>query len=436
MRFDRRTVAALRFAGAPALLALLVAMALLAPARADALRRFVPKQHRTLQAAIDAASPGDTIWVSQGVYRGPFTIRKPLLLFADAGPESTFLDGGDSVRVLHVEGVSGGGIIGFGIRGGKAVSGGGIYAVRDSNYSVDYCHFTKNWESAVAFWQSSTIKISECRFTENLGSAVQLHQTTGFIVRSEFIRNKGAGGGAIYLDRSELMVPLRQCRFEENRADETVGGAVLADSSRLTVVNCTFLRNSSAVAGGGAAAINHGFLTMSRCEFTENRAAQAGALHTDVSQLLIGFCVFDRNHATAGGGAIGILGRIDANINPTITSNTFYKNATDGSGASIFAVKSSPEIFKNIFVVEGKEQLAFAGVESVPRYQCNLIHDPSGVALGSLPSADTLVGDPLFCDPAKGNFELRDLSPALRASCGQVGARPQGCTTFRLAPSR
>ena len=72
----------------------------------------------------------------------------------------------------------------------------------------------------------------------------------------------------------------------------------------------------------------------------------------------------------------------------------------------------------------------------VPRYQCNLIHDPSGVALGSLPSPDTLVGDPLFCDAAKGIFEVRDLSPALRSSCGQVGARPQGCATFRLAPSR
>ena len=123
-------------------LVLVVASSLLSPHRADARRRFVPKEHRSLQAAIDAAAPGDTLWVSAGVYRGPFTLKKPLVLFAEDGPESTFLDGGDSVRVLHVEGLKGGSIIGFGIRGGKAVAGGGIYDVRDTALVVDYCVFT------------------------------------------------------------------------------------------------------------------------------------------------------------------------------------------------------------------------------------------------------------------------------------------------------
>lgn len=418
------------------LLALTVAASLFSPDRADARRRFVPKQHRTLQAAIDAASPGDTLWVSAGVYRGPFTLKKPLVLFADAGPDSTILDGGDSVRVLHVEGVNGGGIIGFGIRGGKAVAGGGIYALRDTSFSVDFCSFTKNWESAVAFWQCGLVKISDCRFTENVGSALQLHQSTGFILRSEFHRNRGVGGGAIYLEQSELLVPIRQCRFEENRAEKTLGGAILADSSRVTLANCAFIRNSSAVAGGAVAAIDRSYVSVSRCELTENRAAQAGGLHSDTSQLLVGLSIFNQNRATAGGAAIGVLGRFDANVNQTFTQNTFYKNATEGAGATIFVVKSSPEVFKNIFVVEGKDQFALTGLETSPRYECNLIHDPSGVALGSLPSKDTLVGDPLFCDPSKGNFDLRDLSPALRASCGPVGARPRGCSTFQLQPSR
>ncbi|MEK7317373.1 MAG: right-handed parallel beta-helix repeat-containing protein [Candidatus Eisenbacteria bacterium] len=417
-------------------LLLAVTLSAIPAGRADARRWFVPKEHRTIQAAIDAAAPGDTIWVSAGIYRGSLTLKKPLILFAVSGPDSTILDGGDSVRVLQIEGVNGGSIVGFGIQGGKAVAGGGIYALRDTTISIDYCVFTKNWESAIAAWQCSALKIADCRFTENLGSAVQMHESTGFVLRSEFYRNKGIGGGALYLERSEILVPLRNCRFEENRAEKTLGGAILADSSRVTIAGSTFLRNSSAVAGGAVAAINRAFVSVSRCELTENRAAQAGGAHADASQLLVGLSIFNRNHATAGGAAIGVLGRIDANVNQTFSNNTFYKNSTEGVGATIFAVKTSPEIVKNIFVVEGKDQLALTGVESSPRYECNLIHDPSGTALGSLPSKDTLVGDPLFCDPAKGIFDLRDLSPALRSACGPVGARPRGCATFQLQPSR
>jgi hypothetical protein len=177
-------------------------------------------------------------------------------------------------------------------------------------------------------------------------------------------------------------------------------------------------------------------LTLSRSVFRENRAAQGGALHSDASHFLVGFSIFDRNRSTAGGAAIGMLGRVDANINPILQNNTFYKNETNGSGGTVFAVKTSPEIRRNIFVVEGERQLAFTGLESSPLYECNLLHDPSGAAIGSLPSPDTFVGDPLFCDAAAGNFDLSGLSPALRASCGPIGARNQGCTSFPLQPSR
>jgi hypothetical protein len=412
------------------------ALASFVPRRSEAARHFVPRQHRGLQQAIDAAAAGDTIWVAAGVYHGPFTLKKPLVLFADGGPDSTILDGGDSVRVLHVEGVKGGAIIGFQIRRGKAIAGGGIYGVRDSSFSIDTCTFRNNWESGAALWESDAIKVSDCHFEENQGSALQLHQTRAFILKSQFLRNRGGGGGAIYLDRSDLLFPLRHCLFEENRAEKTMGGAILADSSRITVANSTFRKNSSVVAGGALAGINRAFVSVSRCELIANRAAQAGALHADASQLLVGLSVFARNSASAGGAAIGVLARYDANVNPTFSNNTFYKNTTDGSGGTVFAVKSSPEIRKNIFVVEGKDQLAVAGIQSSPLYECNLIHDPMGGAIGSLPSKDTLVGDPRFCDPDKDVFELRDLSPALLAKCGPVGARPRGCATFQLQPAK
>lgn len=412
-----------------------VTLAAFAPSRAEAARFFVPKKYKTIQAAIDAAKSGDTLWVSRGVYRGPFTMKKTLLIFAEAGPESTILDGGDSVRVFHVEGAKGGGIVGFTIRNGKAAAGGGIYCVRDTSFIVDDCVFTKNWESGLAFWACPMVKTGNCTFRENRGSALQFNQSSAFIIGGRFIGNRGQGGAGMYLYQSEILIPARNLYFEDNRADETVGGAIMSDSSRVTLVSCTFKKNTSAVAGGAVGAVHRSFLSISRSEFIENAAAQGGGIHSDQSQVLMGYSLFRDNTSTAGGAAVALVGRYDANVNPIIQNNTFYKNRTNGSGATLFAVKTSPEIRKNIFVVEGADQLAVAGIESSPLYECNLIHDPSGGAVGNLPSGDTLVGDPLFCDPAKGNFDLRDLSPAIRATCGPVGARGVGCKSFQLAPS-
>jgi len=49
---------------------------------------------------------------------------------------------------------------------------------------------------------------------------------------------------------------------------------------------------------------------------------------------------------------------------------------------------------------------------------------------------DTLVGDPRFCDPEKGDYYLSDLSPAILATCGPIGALPKKCSSFKMVPSR
>jgi hypothetical protein len=189
------------------------------------------------------------------------------------------------------------------------------------------------------------------------------------------------------------------------------------------------------LAGGAVGVVRESRASLSRNRFYRNEAPASGAVHVDGATLIAGLCVFDKNLATGLGAAIGMVGRGSAGVNPVIQNNTFYRNSSNENGTTIWAERVSPEIGKNIFVMEPRQRV-FHGVQSTPLFECNLLHDPSGAALASLPSVDTLVGDPLFCDEANGDYYLRDLSPAILASCGPVGALPKKCSSFKMVPAR
>ena len=402
---------------------------------ASARRIFVPRQSPTIQSAIDHATAGDTIWVAAGTYRGTLVMNKSLVLFGDAGPDQCILDGGDSVRVLSMEGVRGAAVIGFTVRRGKANSGGGISCVRDTSVMVGSCVFEKNWESGIGAFQTLDLNVRDTNFAENRGSAISIHGSSLVLLLCNFTKNRGYAGGAISFDDSQTPLPIRSCVFEENQAEEATGGAINADSSQILLGDSQFRGNTAKVAGGAMAVMDHSRVGLAHCFFVENRSAASGALHSDKSTLNVGQSIFVRNEAAALASAIGIVGRGEANINPIYRNNTFYKNVSKGAGTVIWAEHVSPEIRKNIFDLEA-DQRVVSGTDGAPLYECNLIHDPSGKAFESLPSADTLVGDPLFCDPENGDFGLRDLSPGARATCGTIGAVPKKCSSFTVVPSK
>lgn len=403
---------------------------------ADARRIFVPREHKRLQAAIDAASPGDTLWVAAGTYHGPFMIKKRLVIFGDGGPDSTILDGGDSVRVLHVEGINRGGVFGFRIQRGKAPGGGGIYCLRDTIFQIGSCDIRSNWEAGVAAWQCGPIQISDTDISDNKGCGITASNSKLQLTHVNFRENHGYSGGGLSLVSSELAVA-RNCAFERNRAEGGTGGGVNADSSTAWFSSCTFNENSSAVAGGAIAGVDSSDLRIRLTRFTANRAATGGAVLADHSALGVDFSIFNKNRSTAAGAAIQILGRRTAGVNPALTNNTFYRNGVDNEGAAVFCQQVSPEIHHNIFVVDStSKNKVVLELLGAPRYGCNLLHTLGDRPAGVVPSGNTAVGDPLFCDPEKGDFHVRDWSPALSAPCGMIGALSKGCTTFRMIPSR
>ncbi len=420
---------------AMASLALCFLAATVAPTPAMARRLFVPRQHKGLQAAINAAAAGDTVWVSRGTYYGPFVIKKRLVLFGEDGPSETILDGRDSVRVLHIEGVRQTGIFGFRIQNGKSPGGSGIYCLRDTSLQIGSCDIRGNWEAGIGAWQCNPLMIGDCEISENHGSGLTGSESSLRLLQVKFRDNHGPSGGGMSLVSTTLF-PASQCLFESNRADDGTGGGIFAESSQLRILNCTFRENTAAAGGGAIAAMDTSNLVVRSSMFTANRSSTGGAVLTDRSGLDIQSTVFDKNRATAAGAAIQILGRRTAGVNPFLINNTFYRNGVDADeGAAVFTQDSSPEVTRNIFVIDSTaKNKAVLEVRGAARYECNLVHTIGDA--GPAASPNTIVGDPAFCDAEKGDFHVGDLSPAMLSSCGRLGALGKGCPTFRILPGR
>ena len=417
------------------LASLVLALIAVSSSVAEAKRIFVPKDHRRLQSAIDAASAGDTIWVAPGTYYGPFTIKKKLVLFGDEGPEKTILDGRDTVRVVHVEGVTGGGIIGFTIQGGKAPGGSGVYCLRDTFFTIASCFVRANWEAGVAAWKCGSIQVGDCEVTGNHGGGVTASESRITLQRTTLRDNHNATGGGLYMVDADLYLA-RDCTFESNRADGGTGGGAFAENSPMRFLSCTFRENSAASGGGAIAVMDSSDLRIRNTTFTSNRSSTGGAILTDQSYLDVQNSIFDRNRATAVASAVQILGRRTSGVNPIVSSNTFYKNGVDvQDGAAIFAESVAPEISHDIFVIDSTaKNKAVLIMKGSALYSCNLIQlldQPNAPA-----NATTIVGNPAFCDAEHGDFHVHDLSPALLSPCGKIGALGKGCSAFKLVPSQ
>jgi parallel beta-helix repeat protein len=73
----------------------------------------VPEGYKTIQAAINAAAPGATIWVDPGVYSESLVINKTITLIGKPGSEPIFNGGGSGIAIRIVSSGSGSTIAGI-----------------------------------------------------------------------------------------------------------------------------------------------------------------------------------------------------------------------------------------------------------------------------------------------------------------------------------
>ncbi len=304
----------------------------------------------TIQRGIDHAGPGDRIEVAPGTYSGAGNrdLRIPadrgICLVSSGGAAATVIDCGSESRGITVSyGDKATLISGFTVKNGLTNWGAGIYIRGTGRVEVENSLFTSNHANlgggAVGIYDAKPtfincsftsnsggknggavhveyggITLEGCTFTENIshkdelgqygkGGALHAHLNSEVTIRrSLFTANQAeTQGGAISAESSKITVV--SSYLNGNIANENGGAIDMEDSSSLHVYNTAFLGNAAGTNAGAVSVESYSSALVSGSIFSGNSApARAGAIYAEESSAEISFCTLSGNRADYGGG--------------------------------------------------------------------------------------------------------------------------------------
>lgn len=351
----------------------------------------VPGDFPTIQAAIAAAAPGDTVLVAAGIYRERIDfLGKEITVASTAGAAATTIDGSAAGRVVSFTTGEGRGSVleGFTIRNGAVTEGddGAGIGIFNSSPTIEDDVITGNSACADGggIYVSAGAPLIEGNVITN--NAASDHGCYGGAGGGIFLINPAADGGTPQVTGNTI---------SGNRAD--YGGA-LAVLSSPTVQDNVISGNSSVYDGGGIWNVN-------------------GTSAAIVQNLVV------NNRSTGNGGGISFSPASGA-PGPDLVNNTFAGNTASGDGSAVWTsgFPAASRLSNNVLVGASGEGVLYCDPtwSSVPPVldHNDAFSTSGGVAFdascaGTAGSGGNISADPLFV--GSGSFQLQAGSPAIDA---------------------
>lgn len=406
---------------------------------------FVPQDVSQIAEAIELAVEGDEIIVSPGDWAAPINFNgKNIVLRSSEGPEITRLLGnGNGTVVSFISGeISTATLEGFTIESGggtltpTGVLGGGIL-IQNSNPTIRNCIIENN--------------------TASSGAGIHIEGPTfgSVSVESVILRNNSAydSGGGICLKNS-AEATLLDCHFENNIA-EVVAGAVLCETSTISINDTIMIGNASNLAVGGVWIFFDSEAQIQNCVFENNNSPISGGavVISDLGRATIEGSVFRGNMGGSSGGAI-LLDSGSSLETQVIRGCVFHDNFANNAGSHL-AVSFNPldlVIEKCTFGLTGTggaEAISInnSRIEAV-RIDSSIVLSGSGGSIDAIPGStsvtyscienlagtaviptDSIDADPLFTDAENGVYTLEPGSPCLNNGNPQLPLDADGSLT-------
>ncbi len=385
----------------------------------------------SIQAAIDAASDGDTIIVNAGTYTESLTLSKPVSL-TGVNSDTTIIHAMAGQRVLTVTGatISNSVVIsGLTFTGGYAGNGGGLYA--DHDVTMINMRFISNTSGTDGggLYVSDAATLTNVDFISNTAqqSGGGLFSSNAVTMTSgTFIGNMAEQGGGARIRHARLS----NVQFEQNSAPNGNGGGL--NAVYLSISDTRFVNNSANWAAGLFAAASAQVMSAS---FENNHAVSGGgAMLTgstlaDRAKLFVWNTQFISNTATSPG---SIGGAVYYNSNGVVhfTNVVLARNHAQAYGAALFLNGSEVVILKHLTIADASINPLAAitvfsnwpayiidsiitnhaiGIQSLgigDNEDYNLFYGNLTNTVGVITGAHSLIGDPRFVDPAHDDYHL------------------------------
>ncbi len=295
--------------------------------------------HTTIQAAIDAAEPGDTIVVAPGNYNENLNFKgKSIILRSSGGATVTSIIGNAYTFQLS--------------------------SAESADTVID--GFTISTFNSAMYLVGASPLVKNAIFTGCAGNYT-IYASDGAAPRFQnvvFQRNRTTY--TVYGQR-DANLTFDGCTFDGNSANYG-GGIYVTSNAVVTVRSSNFTSNTSANNGGAIYAAGSAQVLASSCMFSGNHANNGGAVHLETGwgRQVLRDCTFKENSAAYGGAVYA------RNVyQGYFADNVFLGNTATSDGGAIYAYTGSHlALFNN--TLAGNEATRGAGV---------FVHDSTGVLM-------------------------------------------------------
>ncbi len=333
-------------------------------------------------------------------------------------------------------------------RENSAVNGAGLYLGLWDNHpitevftqTIRNCSFTANNSSSIGggmFCGSVPLELVSCNFTNNTATSsgagfAHSGNQTADVANCQIVDNtSNQMGGGIWISNSPIN--LVRCTIRGNYAKNT-GGGLYFTGGIISVTDCSILDNGAYYEGGGVYSDNLSDLRFSRswvasnttkrngagayidhatrtimidCVISGNTAQKQGSgLYISRTSAQFSNCIFRSNTATMDGG-----GLVLQSCTSPVLANCVFTDNRASSGGALGTYLSSTTIYNSVFWNDLPDEVKKLSSTPILNF-CDIMGGWTGSGANNLDS------DPLFVDPANGDFHLQETSPCIGKGIG------------------